>query len=438
MFADAPHLLKLTRNWLLDHGFYLGDSTEIDKSPLHHLLDTTTAEVNVLYKVTRKHLTLEKTKRQNVRMAAELLSHNTATALMRYQPGPNKQLAVNLSNFIETTNTWFDIFNSYVPNDKIPTKSAYGTNLQQQSENLDKMYDMVKNMRARGYRTLQTFQKGILISISSLKLLYTDMQNKYNIRYICSNKLNQDSLENFFFQVRNRGGADEHPSPLNAIKRMRLIILGKNPGILHAEVNTEDHTNEEYLVATVCKEADVIVDNPELLDHDGHGSDSDSNHSYLSNVSSSSGEIERETTTDALEYIAGYLAKKFKDANLDHPLDLGDYTKNSKSVRDYDLPSWVRQLSYGGLIQPSNEWLKKVVKFNKYFLKYHGEHFKKETNTVKMLSFKIKKQERDVPITIIKAFVKLRIIIRINYLNLKTKQNNEDRARNRKMRKITK
>jgi hypothetical protein len=29
---------------------------------------------------------------------------------------------------------------------------------------------------------------------------------------------------------------NEHPSPLEAMKRMRMIILGKNPGILEAQV----------------------------------------------------------------------------------------------------------------------------------------------------------------------------------------------------------
>lgn len=97
------------------------------------------------------------------------------------------------------------------------------------------MTETISTMRAEGKNSLQVFQKGILMSIKSLKLLYNDMKDKYNIQYILTHKLNQDSLENFFFQIRSRG-PNEHPSALEAIKRMRMIILGKNPGILDAQV----------------------------------------------------------------------------------------------------------------------------------------------------------------------------------------------------------
>ena len=76
MFADAPHLLKLLRNWLLDKGFQLEDKL-IDKSPLQHLVNITDTEVNVhvWYKISQELLDCEKTKRQNVRMADQLLSN---------------------------------------------------------------------------------------------------------------------------------------------------------------------------------------------------------------------------------------------------------------------------------------------------------------------------------------------------------------------------
>lgn len=56
--------------------------------------------------------------------------------------------------------------------------------------------------------------------------MYNELKIKYDISYLCTHKVNQDSLENFFFQIRQRGSTDDHPSPLNAIYRMRMIILG--------------------------------------------------------------------------------------------------------------------------------------------------------------------------------------------------------------------
>lgn len=81
--------------------------------------------------------------------------------------------------------------------------------------------------------------------------------------------------------------------------------------------------------------------------------------SFLSTLSSEHDNDEinniSEITDHSLEYIAGYLAKKIKSSNP----PLGDYTYKIKN-HNYHLPSWVQQLSYGGLIKPTPEWHKKV------------------------------------------------------------------------------
>jgi hypothetical protein len=85
--------------------------------------------------------------------------------------------------------------------------------------------------------------------------------------------------------------------------------------------------------------------------------------SSFSSVSSSASkdrsdfkEDAEETTDDALEYIAGYLAKKYKTGLQ----NLGDYTYKMSTDHYYSIPSWVQQLSYGGLIKPSEQFSKKV------------------------------------------------------------------------------
>jgi hypothetical protein len=73
VFADVPHLLKLIRNWLLDTGFLLEDGSLINKNPLEELLKLTDTEVNVCYKLSKKHIECSGPQRQNVRLAVELL-----------------------------------------------------------------------------------------------------------------------------------------------------------------------------------------------------------------------------------------------------------------------------------------------------------------------------------------------------------------------------
>lgn len=196
VFADAPHLLKLTRNWLIDTGFTLGDSTIINKTQLEALIAQTDTEVSSCYKLRQKRLNCRQSERQNVSLAAQLLSPSTAMALKHYGPGPSSKLANDVGNFIEMCNAWFDIMNSFYVNANIHTKKPNGLDLERQNE----IISCFQAIGCTGKTVLQTFQKGLLISCQSLQLLFQDLKEKYDIKYILTHRLNQDVLENFFSQ----------------------------------------------------------------------------------------------------------------------------------------------------------------------------------------------------------------------------------------------
>lgn len=67
--ADIPYLLKLLRNWFLDTGFILRDTTVITKDPVKVLINSTRSEINSCYKLT-PHLACERAQRQNLKLAA--------------------------------------------------------------------------------------------------------------------------------------------------------------------------------------------------------------------------------------------------------------------------------------------------------------------------------------------------------------------------------
>lgn len=200
-FADVPHLLKLLRNWFLDTGFILEDQSLINRNPIKALIESTRSEINSCHKLTPLHISCEKTQRQNVKLAAELFSNSTATALKYYQPGSNKTVAWKTGEFFQLVNNWFDIMNSYAPSCSIPTKKPYGNRLEEQKETLMNMMSTVGKMLCVGKRGLQVFQKGIIMSIKSLMGLFSAMVQEYDIKYILTHRLNQDCLENFFCQV---------------------------------------------------------------------------------------------------------------------------------------------------------------------------------------------------------------------------------------------
>lgn len=200
-FADVPHLLKLLRNWFIDTGFVLADDIIITKDPVKLLINSTNTEISSCHKLTLHHVNCERTQRQNVKLAAQLFSNTTATALKQYQPGDNKKLAKDVGEFFQLVNNWFDIMNSFSLTTPIPSKKPYGTNLHQQNDILQEMLSVVSGMKCIGKNTLQVFQKGMIMSIKSLRGLYAFLEEELNVKYILTHRLNQDCLEKFFSQV---------------------------------------------------------------------------------------------------------------------------------------------------------------------------------------------------------------------------------------------
>ncbi|KAG5862345.1 hypothetical protein JTB14_024861 [Gonioctena quinquepunctata] len=150
------------------------------------------------------------------------------------------------------------------------------------------------------------------MSINSLKILSDDMNQKFSASYILTHRLNQDSLENFFFQVRSGGGVYDHPSPLDALSRVKMIILGKNPGILESHTCTEDQQQDEYMVAQMFHRANVSINSSSTInDNSENGSSSSSSKSQEQMNPATVIDNGPETTGDALECIRGYIAKKY-------------------------------------------------------------------------------------------------------------------------------
>lgn len=176
-----------------------------------------------------------------MKLAAQLLSHTTATALNRYNPGTNPSICDDLAKFIAETNDWFDVMNSHVADVfGFPCKGGYGLHELEQNAALDTFMHTVQTMRCCTKTSMQVFQKGIVMSTKSIKNLLVDVRSRFGMTYLLTHRLNQDALENTFSQLRTNGGLNDHPTPLNALYRLRMIILGKNAALVQSNLNTED------------------------------------------------------------------------------------------------------------------------------------------------------------------------------------------------------
>lgn len=198
-FADVPHLLKSVRNWFIDAGFVLEDGTIITTTPLENLLDKTQTKNSPCIKLTENHLKCEKSERQNVILATQLLSYSTATALEYYFSADEH--SCDVSEFLHLISSWFDVLNSCTSEPSVISQLPYGKNLEIQNDILDEAILTFSSLRCISKANLQLFQRGIVISSKSLRNLYNDMKHNYDISYILTQRLNQGCLEDLFVQV---------------------------------------------------------------------------------------------------------------------------------------------------------------------------------------------------------------------------------------------
>ncbi|KAJ8969115.1 hypothetical protein NQ314_001925 [Rhamnusium bicolor] len=65
-----------------------------------------------------------------------------------------------------------------------------------------------------------------------------------------------------------RGGLHDHPSSLNALYRIKMILLGKNPSMVHTHSNIGIE-EEEYLLASAMKRKNWKYNHREARGHIG-------------------------------------------------------------------------------------------------------------------------------------------------------------------------
>ena len=384
-FPDAPHLLKRLRDNLFDHSFFFPSNplkskqrpphkknedemkqqlirngyTQICKEDFSEIVEKCTTELKYCVKLTQDHLDVSGQRRQNVRMASQTLSGTVAKAMVYVNPQKQAQ-----SEFINIIDLWWDLMNGMKLYGGQASKSAYGTNLDEQDKILLNAEVLISNIVLLGKRAKLPFMDGILMSIKSTRELGMELRSE-GYPFLLTRKLNQDSVENFFSIIRAMGN-DTHPGPVEFIQRFHSHVLLKNrytmvpyrnPSVQCRKSNYVTH----LLIENLDQPENIELEHDELtigndIEVDTHSTgtsmqdvNKQSDHEYcilsrevdaataLIDLSSSSTISPALSTNcvpsrsantladDGLAYIGGYIARKM----IKEFPELGELTKNA-------------------------------------------------------------------------------------------------------------
>jgi len=82
-----------------------------------------------------------------------------------------------------------------------------------------------------------------------------------------------------------------------------MIILGKNPGVVSTSSNTNDKNQEEFMVAKKFKQINFKITGNEK---------NENTETNTGTINENKSENVSEMTQDATEYLAGWIAKKYR------------------------------------------------------------------------------------------------------------------------------
>ena len=423
-FPDVPHLLKLIRNHLMDKRFSFPDEDgklhELNKSDFYKLLNSDGHTYKLCPKFTTLHIEAKGGQRQNVRLAAQILSETVAQALRFNDENMNVQAAALL-----IFNRWFDTMNSRNKLSSNPYDCGLGMNETIQFQAHNDMEKVIKSLifnDEKDRTKMIPFQRGILINIKSTEMLYEDLKSE-GIKYIITKRLNQDALENLFSRVRGIGGQNTHPTATLAMNRLRILMMGKNtydivkkpvveveceaPISESVNLSNEVQSDEKFVLEELITDLDIPEDPEDEMDEN------------LPNLNK-----QEVNNNQAKLYTAGYIsrksAKKFPKYN------------NSKIKMN---SQWISCKSRGMLTYPDVTLMRRMHYYDKMFDEFHGKKINMNPFPLERLLKKIlPRGATNARKFEVQLYIKIRFYKRIKDLNAEIKQKSSESRHNRSAR----
>lgn len=302
---DPPHLIKSTRNNLQKYMIKVNNKL-IKWSHIKSFYDKDSSlPIRMCPKLTNKHLVLTNFSKMRVNLATQVLSHGVAAGIMTHVSlGSLPKEAVHTAEFIERMDQLFDCFNSgTLVNILKPHRAAISpTSIHMKF--LTDCKDWINTWVPVGNRSELYFINGWKLSISVLCSLWADL-NKDNLKFLLTNRLNQDCLENMFGVIRQSGLCRDNPTPEQFAPSFRQCLVnnlltppkGSNCGVDFDTVITSLSTMSAGKSKT--KKDEVTSDN----------TNKDDNDMSLEGLSDTLASLPEQ---NVLTYITGYLLKRLK------------------------------------------------------------------------------------------------------------------------------
>ena len=178
------------------------------------------------FRLTERHITLPAFSSMKVSLAAQVLSHSVAAGITTLCMISDKldSEAIHTAKFLEQFNKLFDVFNSRTmagPNNFSRGITAESNHVSFLKECLQ----WLETVTPLGKSGVLPCLEGWKMCINSLLQLWEFLENSHSLKFLLTNRLNQDCLDNFFSVMRNRGGHRDNPNSVEFRTGYRAVAI---------------------------------------------------------------------------------------------------------------------------------------------------------------------------------------------------------------------
>ena len=302
---DPPHLLKNIRNNMKKTGFVVsGESVSWQHVDDFFRFDKRNG-VRLAPRLTERHISLPPFTGLRVRYAAQVLSHSVAKGMsLLVQLKVFSEEIKPTADFAENFDQLFNAFNSGSIKSSHAMRHAVSES-SGHSEFLREKLAWLETVQSCSAHSLPCLA-GWKMAIRTLLALWDDLHQNHDVKFLLTDRLNQDCLENLFSQVRGNAGRIDNPSAGQLRTILRQIMVDQI--FVHSKgSNCEEDSSKFLLRLSALKRARQVQ--PQFAPED-NAEDYTDLLLIATPLPPPKDQYLQAAEDNVLTYIAGYIASK--------------------------------------------------------------------------------------------------------------------------------
>ena len=230
MIHHPSELIKSIRNHLVKHNFLVSGNTISWKYTSDFYQCDSQLPIQMAPKLTSKHIKLPPFSATRVCLETQALSHTVVAGISTYYValGQLPDEAIHTAEFVEAVDGLFDCFNSQNLRENNPLSLCHPISDSSQSSqwsHLSRCVNLLQILHVTDSTSALLCVKGWLTNINALQMLWSLLKFEYNLTFLLTSRLNQDSLENLFSIIRGRGGQRDNPDHVHFQAAFKQVIV---------------------------------------------------------------------------------------------------------------------------------------------------------------------------------------------------------------------